>query len=142
MVIFMRKFYIFGINEEFNILNKDDTYDLYRQMENIKNLDKNNFYDAVKIYETIAHKIDDKKLEIEIYNNHKYSYYYTKYNNVHMVNNYYKNEESKLTVNKAYLLLETNMIKSAFFEDLKNKGLFVCDFENKDYFWLDSLYNS
>jgi len=138
----MRKFYIFGINEEFNILNKDDTYDLYRQMENIKNLDKDNFYDAVRIYETIAHKIDDKKLEREIYNNHKYSYYYTKYKNIHMVNNYYKNEESKLVVNKAYLLLETNMPNSAFFEDLKNKGLFACDFENKDYFWVDSLYNS
>ena len=58
-----------------------------------------------------------------------------------MINNYYKNEESKLTINKAYLLLETNMIKSAFFNDLKNKNLFVCDFENKDYFWLDSLYS-
>ena len=138
----MRKFYLFNIKNEFNILNKNDGYELYRQMENIKNLDKNNFYNAIKIYETLAHTIDKRLLDIEIYNNHKFSYYYTKYKNVHMINNYYKQEESKLTINKAYLLLETNMIKPAFFKDLKNKGLFVCDFENKDYFWLDKLYSS
>lgn len=121
----MRKFYIFNINSEFAILNKENCFELYRQMENIKKLDKNNFYNAIKIYETIAHTINKRLLDIEIYNKHKFSYYYTKYKNVHMINNYYKNEESKLTINKAYLILETNMMKSAFFNDLKNKNLFV-----------------
>jgi hypothetical protein len=138
----MRKFYIFKINKEFNILNKDDSYNIYRQMENIKNLDKDNFYNAIKIYETLANTFNKSLLDIEIYNKHKYSYYYTKYKNVHMINNYYRNEESKLIINKAYLLLETNIIKPAFFKDLKNKGLFVCDFENKDYFWVDNLYST
>ena len=46
----MRKFYIFNINKEFKILNSDDGYSLYKQMENIHNLDKDNFYNAVKIF--------------------------------------------------------------------------------------------
>lgn len=138
----MRKFYIFNINDEFSILNKNDAYDLYKQMESIKKLDKDEFYIAIKIYETIAKTIDKNIMNKEVYNKHKDSYFYTKYKNVHMINNYYRNEESKLVIKKTYLLLETNIIKSEFFKDLKNKGLFVCDFENKDYFWLDSLYSS
>ena len=59
-----------------------------------------------------------------------------------MINNYYRDEESRLIINKAYMLLESNVVKPSFFKDLINKGLFVCDFENKDYFWLDSLYSS
>lgn len=138
----MRKFYIFNINDEFAVLNKEDSYEIFRQMENIKKLDKANFYNAIKIYETLAHTIDKRLLDIEIYNHHKYSYYYTKYKNTHMINNYYKQEESKLTVNKAYLLLETNSIRPSFLNDLKNKNYFACDFENKDYFWIDHLYSS
>lgn len=138
----MRKFYIFNINKEFEILNKNDAYDLYRQMETIKNLSREEFYLAVKIYETLVNPIDKNKYNIEIYNRHKNSYFYTKYKNIHMINNYYKDEESKLIINKCYLVLETNIIKPGFINDLKNKGLFACDFENKDYFWLDNVYNS
>ncbi|MBE6161448.1 MAG: sporulation inhibitor of replication protein SirA [Firmicutes bacterium] len=138
----MRKFYIFNINKEFEILNKNDGYELYRQMEIINNLSRDEFYIAVKIYETLVSPIDKSKFNDEVYNNHKNSFFYTKYKNNHMINNYYKDEESRLVINKCYLILETNILKPSFIKDLINKGLFVCDFENKDYFWLDSLYSS
>ena len=45
-----------------------------------------------------------------------------------------------LIVNKAFLLLSSNILKPSFLSDLKEyKNLFVCDFKNKDYFWLESL---
>lgn len=137
----MRKFYIFNINDEFTILNSDNGFDLYKQMESIHNLDKDNFYNAIKLYETIAHTIDKNYLNKEIYKKYKDNYFYTKYKNTHMINNYYRKEESKLTINKAYLILESNVIKPTFLKDLKNKCLFACDFDNKDYFWLDKLAN-
>lgn len=137
----MRKFYIFNINYEFTILNNDNGFDLYKQMESIHNLDKDNFYNAIKLYETIAHTIDKNDLNKEIYKKYKDNYFYTKYKNTHMINNYYRKEESKLTINKAYLILESNVIKPTFLKDLKNKCLFACDFDNKDYFWLDKLAN-
>lgn len=137
----MRKFYIFNINYEFTILNSDNGLDLYKQMESIHNLDKDNFYNAIKLYETIAHTIDKNDLNKEIYKKYKDNYFYTKYKNTHMINNYYRKEESKLTINKAYLILESNVIKPTFLKDLKNKCLFACDFDNKDYFWLDKLAN-
>ena len=138
----MRKFYIFNINDEFKVLNKDNAYDLYRQMENIKHLNKNEFYNGIKIYETLASIFDKYKIDEYLYDLNKDSYFYTKYKNIHIINNYYRGEESRLTICKAYLLLETNAVKCSFFDNLKNMGLFACDFENKDYFWLDSLYNS
>ncbi len=138
----MRKFYIFKINNEFKVLNKDNGYDLYRQMENIKHLDKSEFYNGIKIYETLANIFNKTEIDRQLYEKNKDSYFYTKYKYTHIINNYYRNEESRLTVNKAYLLLETNALKPSFFKNLKNMGLFVCDFENKDYFWIDSLYNS
>ena len=46
----------------------------------------------------------------------------------------------KSFVNKAFLLLESNTLKPTFLNDLKEyKNLFVCDFKNKDYFWLNEL---
>ena len=42
--------------------------------------------------------------------------------------------------NKTYLKLETNVIKPRFLNELrKNSNFFICDFTEKDYFWLDSL---
>ena len=138
----MRKFYIFNINKEFRILNENNEYDLYRQMESIKRLSKDKYYIGVKLFNTLASTINANDINNKIYEKNKKSDFYTKYRNIHMINNYYKDEESKLIINKVYMLLESNKVKSSFFKDLKDKGLFVCDFENKDYFWLDKLYNS
>ena len=138
----MRKFYIFNISPEFRILNRNNEYDLYKQMESIKRLNKEEFYIGIKIFNTIASIINTNNINYEVYNQNKNSDFYTKYRNIHMINNYYKDEESKLIINKTYMILETNKPKSTFFKYLKNKGFFVCDFENKDYFWLDNLYNS
>ena len=138
----MRKFYIFNINNEFRILNRNNEYDLFRQMESIKKLSKDEFYIAIKIFNTLASTININNINNEVFNQNRDNDFYTKYRNIHMINNYYKDEESKLTINKTYMILETNKPKSSFFKYLKNKGLFVCDFENKDYFWLDNLYSS
>ena len=36
--------------------------------------------------------------------------------------------------------MDTNVIKPCFLKELQEfNDLFVCDFENKDYFWLDAF---
>ena len=48
----------------------------------------------------------------------------------------YRKENTKLTLYKTYLKLETDVIKPKFLEELQiNHSLFVCDFESMDYFW-------
>ena len=81
-----------------------------------------------------------KELDIALFKRYKENYFYTKYRNVHSMHDVYRKENTKLTLYKTYLKLETDVIKPKFLEELqKNHSLFVCDFESMDYFWLDSL---
>ena len=136
----MRTFYIFKINKEMAILTKDTPYNMFKSMEQIYKLDKKDFGIGLKLFEQLAVPIDNKKINAKIFNTYKNSDHYTKYRNIHKINNRYKPEESKLIVNNVYLVLKSNIVKPLFFKALNyDSNLFVCDFENKDYFWLESL---
>ena len=79
-------------------------------------------------------------MDILLFKRYKENYFYMKYRNIHSMHDVYRKENTVLTLNKTYLKLETNVIKPRFLEELqKNHSLFVCDFQEKDYFWLDSL---
>ena len=136
----MRTFYIFKINKELAILTKDSPYSMFKSMEQIYKLDKKDFSIGLKLFEQLAVPIDYDKINKTIYKKYKDNDHYMKYRNVHKINNRYKPEDTKLTVNRVYLLLESNIIKPLFLKALNiDNDLFVCDFENKDYFWLESL---
>ena len=136
----MRKFYIFNINKEFAILTKELPYNLYKTLEELYYLKKQDYNLGVAIFEKVAIPIDKKLLNITLFNDYKNNQYYTKFNNIHMINNYYSNEKTKLAVNKAFLTLETTIIHPSFLKELdKDHFYFACDFKNKDYFWVSSL---
>ena len=136
----MRKFYIFNINREFAILTKELPYNLYKTLEELYYLKKQDYNLGVAIFEKVAIPIDKKMLNLSIFNDYKDNQYYTKFNNLHMINNYYSNEQTTLAINKAFLTLETTTLHPAFLKELdKNNYYFACDFKNKDYFWLSSL---
>ena len=48
-------------------------------------------------------------------------------------------KEEKLTDKKSYLLCEGNTSKPYLLKSLTNYNFFVCDVDNKDYFWLDEI---
>lgn len=136
----MRTFYIFKVKEEYAILTKNNPYQLFRMLEFIYNLDKGEISKGVDLFYKLVEKLNSKALDIQLFKKYRDNYFYTKFKNIHQVNNIYKKEESKLVVRNHYLLLESTIIKPAFLEDLKNvSNLFLCDFENKDYFWLEKL---
>ncbi len=136
----MRTFYIFKVKEEYAILTKNNPYQLFRMLEFIYNLDKEEISRGAELFYKMIEKLNSKSLDIQLFKKHRENYFYTKFKNIHQVNNIYKKEESKLVVHNHYLLLESTIIKPTFLEDLKSIGnLFLCDFENKDYFWLEKL---
>ncbi len=136
----MRKFYIFKINKEFAILTKKLPYNLYKTLEELYYLDKKDFNLGLSIFERVAIPIDKLELNIYLFNLYRNNQFYTKFNNLHMIYNYYNDEKTKLIVNKAYMMLETTTSYPSFLKDLTEKtNYFVCDFKNKDYFWLSSL---
>ena len=73
---------------------------------------------------------------------HKDDLYYDKKDNKHTINS--SNELSRLTINTTYLKIKTNKNVPSFFYNIRNfKNIFVCDFNNHDYFLLeDTIYSS
>ena len=136
----MRKFYIFKINREMAILTKDSPYNIYKNMEQLKKYNIDNVSFCFNIYEQIVTPINNRSFNRRILNKYKDNNYYQKYHNIHTIYNKYKPEETKLVIKNTYILLETNSIKPSFLKDLAfDKDLFVCDFDNRDYFWIEQV---
>ena len=98
-------------------------------------------YDAVKTYrvfEEIANPYNKIMLNEYINYEYKNKYGYKKDCNIHILKT---NENTRLKINNYNIKIETDGNYTEFFKYLinYNDNLFVCDFENKDYFWLSKL---
>ncbi|MDD4706241.1 MAG: sporulation inhibitor of replication protein SirA [Bacilli bacterium] len=138
----MRTFYLFKINDDYSNLTKNIPFNLYNTYLSIKLSNKNNLNYLFNQYKSITNQILISELNKLLYLKMKDMDGYSIYRNVHMYNNYYSDEVSKLIINNSYLILKSNKSNSTFFTVLNDiPNLFVIDFENKDYFWLDKFDN-
>ena len=136
----MRTFYIFNINRSFYNLMKNNPYHLFKAMEDIHNFDQKDVDLAYDLFLQIVSPFDKSKINNKIFVESKDNDFYSKFHNVHRIQNKYIPEDSMLVVNKAFLLLESNVLKPSFLTGLKEyRNLFVCDFKNRDYFWLNEF---
>ncbi len=136
----MRTFYIFKIKNEFAELTKNNPYHLFKLLNYIYNLEEKNVERGADVFIKLVEPFQNKELDHKIYKKYREDYFYTKFKNMHQINNVYKKEESKLIVHKHFLLLKSTVIHPTFLEDLEeSENIFLCDFENKDYFWLKML---
>ncbi len=135
----MRTFYIFEIKEDLKKMFVQTPYELFRTFETIY-YETNEVDTSLLFLRQLIHPIAMKDLDIALFKRFKDNYFYTKYKNIHSMHDVYRKENTTLKLYKTYLKLETNVVKPRFLEELqKNHNLFLCDFEEKDYFWLDSL---
>ena len=136
----MRTFYIFQINDEFTTLTKEQPYNLYKTMEEIYFLQEKDPHIAYDMFEKIVNPFNKKEINLKIFDIYRHNENYTKFNNIHMLNNYYTDEQSKLIIKNSHLLLNSSSTTPSFLKELRFlNNLFICDFKNKDYFWLDQL---
>lgn len=142
-VFIMRKFLIFKINPEMSLLCRDHPYNLYRPLEQIFKMAPNDLVLGSSIYEQIITLINQTDLNRIIYDYFKDNDYYSTVNNKHFFYNKYRPENSILEVKNSYLILQSDAAIPAFFSCLKHqKNFLVCDFYNRDYFWVDKLIYS
>ena len=135
----MRNFYIFKIKKEVKHSTKENPYDLFHTLETIYYHREDTGASYIFLRQLIE-PISIRELDILLFKQYKENYFYTKYKNVHSMHDVYRKENTTLKLFKTYLKLETNVVKPRFLNELqKNHNFFVCDFEEKDYFWLDSL---
>lgn len=136
----MRTYYIFNVNKYYSYMYKEKPLKMYKIFEEIY---YSKDYDSIKTYhvlEEIANPFNKIMLNEYIYYEFKLKYGYKRNGNKHNLNT---SENSTLQINNYNIKLITENNYSIFFKYLNNynNNLFVCDFENMDYFWLCKLYN-
>ena len=137
----MRTYYIFNVNRYFSYMYKRYPYKMYKIFEEIYNMRE---YDPFKTFhnlEEVASPFDKKMLNEYIFSEYKYKYGYKRKDNIHVLNS---SEKTILRINNYNIKIKTENNYSMFFKYLNNynNNLFVCDFDSKDYFWLNILEES
>lgn len=134
----MRTYYIFNVNKYFKYMYKNNPFKMYKIFEEIY---YSKDYDNIKTFrvmEEVALPFNKIMLNEYIYYEYKLKYGYKRRDNIHILNT---DEKTTLRINNYNIKIETDSNYSIFFDDIKsyNTNLFVCDFDNKDYFWLSKL---
>ena len=135
----MRTYYIFKINKYFSYVYKNKPYKIYKTIEEIYHVKEYDMVLTYKIYEQVAITFDKTKINNYIGTVYLENKYYYKNNNTHIYSDNY--EYTKLVVTNSNLKIKSNISNPIFFRDINNysDNIFVCDFVNKDYFWLDKV---
>lgn len=118
---------------------KESPYNLFKSLEGIYLLDRANIGFGKEILDQIIVPIDKLKYNRLIYDKNKENDFYMKSGDIHKVVNKYRKEDTTITVRNSHILLRTNIINRDIRKFLPISELFACDFENKDYFWLEEL---
>lgn len=139
LVMKMRIFYIYNVNDFFCSVYDKYPYKLYKMLEDAYFTNKHDIVLASSFYDQIITNFNKLFMNNYIYANHKLDSYYYKKNNIHIISNH--NEYSKLMINSYCLKLKTNLNYPKFFDTIGDysDNIFICDFVNQDYFWLNKV---
>jgi len=108
----------------------------------LESIMKENAHDMVlsyKLFEQIALSFNKNKLNAYFKFNYETNpnYYYK--DNIHVIMN--NNEYTKLVITNSNIKIKTNINFPIFLKSIYEykENIFICDFVNKDYFWLESI---
>ena len=134
----MRTFYIFNINDNFYSLFKSNEIDIYKTIKEISNISKEDILFGYNIFNQVCSLINNKFIDKRIFIDYHTCITYTKKDDTHIYNDINKNEIAYMQIKTTYIIIKSNKDYPSFFKILSkfNYNLFVCDFKNKDYFFL------
>lgn len=135
----MRTFYIFKINNMFQTFYNDKSNILYKMFNEIYNSKDDDLISNFRLFEQITVPFNKKIFNNYVLLKHKDDLYYNKKDNKHTINSL--DELSRLIVNTTHLKIKTNKNISSFIKDIMDtkESVFVIDFQNKDYFWINEI---
>lgn len=126
----MNKYYLFVIKKRNINIYKNKSYVLYKNLEKLYYLKAYDFSYGLNIYNTLCDNISVKLLNNYINSRIKHK----RINNIIKIdkNNY-------LTIKRSCIIMYTNNKKNILFKifNIYNDNIFVCDFKNNNYFWLN-----
>lgn len=137
----MRIYFVFKIKEEYTDLYRDTPSTLYNILNQMYYMKRSEIGYGFNLFNQMIDRINkfelDKYLYILLHTKMKYS----KKGEDHILNNLYKDEVSILRVKTTHILINSNKSYTEFFTLLNqfDSNLFVCDFNNHDYFFLSDI---
>lgn len=139
---FMRKYYLFIIKKDLCSIYRRNAKDLYLTLDNIYRLNFDSYSYGISIFNQLC-QVFDTKVIVNYFNN-KNKHYIKKYGNKFFVNDIYAREKTCVQVNHSCIVLKSNCNFPYVMNIFKwyNNNIFVCDFENNDYFWLTETFNN
>ena len=136
----MRTYYIFFIRKDIYNITKNNAEILYKLFESVKYLKKEDAALGFKIFEKLCEEVPKNNINKIIKDDFIENLSYNISKNTHIINDFINNESTKLLVHNSHLLVKSNSLYPDFFKSLyKIPNLFVCDFDNMDYFYLRNL---
>ncbi len=135
----MRVFYIYNVNDFFCSIYDKYPYKLYKMLEDAYYTNRYNMMLSSSLYEQMITNFNKLFINNYLFANNKLDVYYYNKNNTHVISN--SQEYSKLMVTSYCLKLKTNLSYPKFFNHIHDysDNIFICDFENQDYFWLNKV---
>ena len=136
-------YYVFDVKEDICSLYRDKPSSLFKILNSIYYMHCEEKEYGFNILRQLTNKIDIDKLNQKLYIYFHGDLVYSKNDNEHVINNLYADEISVLKVHKSHLLIQSNCNYSSFFKILGdyNGNYFVCDFLEKDFFFLKDINN-
>lgn len=131
MVKYMNKYYLFIIENKLIKNYKNKSYVLYKLLETLYKSETYDFCYGLKIYWQICNNFSVKLLDNYINNR---------------INVVKKNKIIKIKTENTYIklmhpcvIIKTNNRRTKMFKifNIYNRNIFVCNFNKKDYFWLN-----
>ena len=135
----MRTFYIFKINNMFQTFYNDKSSILYKMFNEIYNSKSEDLINNFRLFEQITLPFNKKIFNNYILLRHGNDLYYSRKDSIHTISSAY--EISRLSVNQTHLKIKTNKNINSFMKDIMatKERVFVIDFKNKDYFWINEI---
>lgn len=127
----MNQYYIFEIKKEIYKIYKNNSDSLYKTLYNLNKINKKDLELGLCIYNEICNKINTNKLKNYV------ALLKVKRN----VKNKYLINKNIILIRKSCVELKTKNIDEDILYILNNysKYLFICDFKNKYYSWINEL---
>ena len=134
----MKVYYSFKLKSEFINLYKDNPSVLFNILKSIYYLDRTEVDYGYNLFKQLILPINKNYLDRHLYVRLHKDIPYLKRDNIHCINNLYKDEVSRLIINNFYIKLELDQDFSSFFEILNDElsNLFICNFKHTDFFFL------
>lgn len=127
----MKTYNIFQIKKEIYNIYKANTKSLYKTLYNLNHINKTDINLGLSIYNEICNTIDKEKIKkyINLLDIAKQS------KNKYLIN------KNIIIIKPSRIIIKANKIDENIIYILNNynKYLIICNFENKEYYWINEL---